>query len=71
MRVVDSGCYILGPEAVAFEKGLASNIGVAEAVGVASGTDALVLALLAPELSLATKSLRFHIRPAPRWPQFA
>lgn len=47
MRVVDSGRYILGPEVVAFEKALASNVGVAEAVGVASGTDALVLALLA------------------------
>lgn len=46
MRVVDSGSYILGPEAAAFAKGLAANIGVAEAVGVASGTDALVLAML-------------------------
>jgi dTDP-4-amino-4,6-dideoxygalactose transaminase len=47
MRVVDSGFYILGPEVAAFEKALASNVGVAEAVGVASGTDALMLALLA------------------------
>ena len=46
MRVVDSGSYILGPEVAAFEKALAANIRVAEAVGVASGTDALVLAML-------------------------
>jgi len=46
-RVIDSGSYILGPEVVAFESALAANIGVAHAVGVASGTDALVLALLA------------------------
>ncbi len=46
MRVVDSGRYVLGPEVVEFEKALASNVGVAEAVGVGSGTDALVLALL-------------------------
>jgi dTDP-4-amino-4,6-dideoxygalactose transaminase len=46
MRVVDSGSYILGPEVAAFERALATNIRVAEAVGVASGTDALVLAML-------------------------
>lgn len=47
MRVVDSGSYILGTEVAAFEKALAGTIGVAEAVGVASGTDALMLAMLA------------------------
>jgi dTDP-4-amino-4,6-dideoxygalactose transaminase len=47
MRVVDSGSYILGPEVAAFEKALATNVGAAEAVGVASGTDALTLAMLA------------------------
>jgi dTDP-4-amino-4,6-dideoxygalactose transaminase len=47
MRVVDSGSYILGAEVAGFEKALAGAIGVAEAVGVASGTDALVLAMLA------------------------
>jgi dTDP-4-amino-4,6-dideoxygalactose transaminase len=46
MRVVDSGSYILGAEVAAFERALAANIRVAEAVGVASGTDALVLAML-------------------------
>jgi dTDP-4-amino-4,6-dideoxygalactose transaminase len=46
MRVVDSGSYILGPEVTAFEKALAANIGAAQALGVASGTDALVLAMV-------------------------
>jgi len=46
MRVVDSGSYILGPEVEAFEKRLAASVGVAEAVGVGSGTDALVIAML-------------------------
>ena len=46
MRVVDGGSYILGPEVSAFEKALAADIGVTDVVGVASGTDALVLAML-------------------------
>jgi dTDP-4-amino-4,6-dideoxygalactose transaminase len=46
MRVVDGPAYILGPEVAAFEKVLAASVGAAEAIGVASGTDALVLALL-------------------------
>ncbi|MFC1912776.1 DegT/DnrJ/EryC1/StrS family aminotransferase [Chloroflexota bacterium] len=46
-RVVESGQFILGPETIAFEKEIASYLGVKYAVGVASGTDALHLALLA------------------------
>jgi dTDP-4-amino-4,6-dideoxygalactose transaminase len=46
-RVGDSGYYILGPEVDAFEKEFAREIGAAHAVGVANGTDALVLALRA------------------------
>jgi dTDP-4-amino-4,6-dideoxygalactose transaminase len=52
MRVVDSGFYILGVEVAAFEKLLAANIGTAEAIGVASGTDALVLAMLGLEVGV-------------------
>lgn len=44
-RVLDSGKYILGPEVAAFEQEFASYVGVAEAVGVGSGTDAIHLAL--------------------------
>jgi len=45
-RVLESGRYILGPEVEAFEKELADYCGTQYAVGVASGTDALILALL-------------------------
>lgn len=44
-RVLDSGVYILGDEVEAFEKAFAAYLGVAYAVGVANGTDALQLAL--------------------------
>ena len=46
MRVVDGNVYILGPEVDAFEKSLAASVQAEKAVGVGSGTDALVLALL-------------------------
>lgn len=44
-RVLESGHYILGPETKAFEAEVAEFCGVKYAVGVANGTDALVLAL--------------------------
>jgi aminotransferase EvaB len=46
-RVLESGWYVHGPEHTAFEQELAAYLGVSHAAGVASGTDALVLALLA------------------------
>ena len=46
-RVLDSGWYILGPEVAAFESEFADYHGVAHVVGVASGTDAIELALRA------------------------
>lgn len=46
-RVVESGRFILGPEVEAFEKEIADYLGVKHAVGVASGTDALLLSLKA------------------------
>src|SRR3989442_5965228 len=46
-RVLDSARFILGPEGEALEQELAKQVGVAHAVGVASGTDALRLALAA------------------------
>jgi dTDP-4-amino-4,6-dideoxygalactose transaminase len=49
-RVLDAGQFILGEEVEAFERSLAAYLGVRHAVGVASGTDALVLALRALEL---------------------
>src|SRR6266540_166916 len=46
-RVLDSGTYILGKEVEAFERAFADYCDVPHAVGVASGTDALILALKA------------------------
>jgi dTDP-4-amino-4,6-dideoxygalactose transaminase len=46
-RVMAGGWYILGPETRAFEEEFAAFCGVGHAVGVASGTDALQLALAA------------------------
>jgi len=46
-RVIDSGWYVLGPECTAFEEKFADYCGVNHAVGLASGTDALELALRA------------------------
>jgi dTDP-4-amino-4,6-dideoxygalactose transaminase len=45
-RVVDGGAYVLGPEVASFEEKFAARLGMPGAVGVASGTDALVLGLL-------------------------
>jgi dTDP-4-amino-4,6-dideoxygalactose transaminase len=45
--VLDSGRYVLGPEVEAFERELAAAVGVRHCVGVASGTDALAIALRA------------------------
>jgi dTDP-4-amino-4,6-dideoxygalactose transaminase len=46
-RVLDSGRYVLDREVQGFENELAAHVGVDECVGVASGTDALELALRA------------------------
>ena len=45
--VVDRGVFILGPQVRAFEEEFAAYLGAEHAVGVANGTDALVLALRA------------------------
>jgi dTDP-4-amino-4,6-dideoxygalactose transaminase len=46
-RVLESGRYILGDEVSAFEREFADYVGVRDAVGVGSGTEALHLALAA------------------------
>jgi len=46
-EVLDSGTFILGPNVAAFEREVAAYLGVSHAVGVASGTDALLLTLRA------------------------
>jgi dTDP-4-amino-4,6-dideoxygalactose transaminase len=44
-EVLESGDFILGPNVEAFEREAADYLGVQETIGVANGTDALVLAL--------------------------
>jgi dTDP-4-amino-4,6-dideoxygalactose transaminase len=44
-EVVESGRFILGPNVTAFEAEAAAYLGVPQAIGVANGTDALVLVL--------------------------
>ena len=46
-QVVDSGWYVLGSQVRDFEAAFADYVGVSHTVGVANGTDALVLALRA------------------------
>src|SRR5437667_12866622 len=52
-RVVESQHFILGPEVEALEKELSVVTGCKYCIGCASGTDALVLALLALEIGRA------------------
>jgi dTDP-4-amino-4,6-dideoxygalactose transaminase len=49
-RVLARGWYILGEEVAGFERDFARYIGAKHAIGVANGTDALVLALKALDL---------------------
>lgn len=46
-RVIDSGQFIMGPDVKAFEEEAAGYLGVKHAIGVNSGTDALVLGVRA------------------------
>ena len=50
-RVLESGDFILGEEVEAFERDFAAYIGTLYAVGVGSGTDALILSLRAIGIS--------------------
>lgn len=49
-QVSQHGWFILGPEVGEFEKEAAEFLGVSHAIGVSSGTDALLLALMALEI---------------------
>jgi dTDP-4-amino-4,6-dideoxygalactose transaminase len=62
-EVLDSGTFILGPNVKAFEQEAADYLGVPRAVGVANGTDALVIALdalgIGPEDEVICPSFTF------------
>ena len=49
-KVLDHGQYILGPEVRELEQKLASLVGVEHCLGVASGTDALLMGLMAADI---------------------
>jgi len=63
-RVLDSGCLVDGPELAAFESELAGYLGARHALGVKSGTDAIVLALRAlgigPDDEVITSAFTFY-----------
>jgi dTDP-4-amino-4,6-dideoxygalactose transaminase len=49
-RTLESGRFIFGPEVEAFEREAAEYLGVEQTIGVANGTDAIVVALDAMEI---------------------
>src|SRR5260370_17200517 len=54
-RVCDSQRFIMGPEIDALESELSRQIGVTHAIAVSSGTDAVLLALMALAIKPATQ----------------
>ena len=57
LEVLESGSYVLGPQLVKSEEELAHYMGKREAVGVNSGTDALLLAFLGLGLTVVELAL--------------
>jgi dTDP-4-amino-4,6-dideoxygalactose transaminase len=49
-RILESGRFIFGPEVEGFEREAAERLGVEQTIGVANGTDAIVLVLDALEI---------------------
>jgi dTDP-4-amino-4,6-dideoxygalactose transaminase len=70
-RVCDSGQFVLGPEVQELEQSLARYCGVEHAVGCASGSDALLLALMAAGVKrgdqVITPSFTFFATASAAW----
>jgi hypothetical protein len=67
-RVADSQRFIMGPEITALEGELAPMLGVKHAIALSSGTDAVLLALMALDIAgdeVVTTRIRSSRRPAP------
>ncbi|MEZ5433219.1 MAG: DegT/DnrJ/EryC1/StrS family aminotransferase [Verrucomicrobiales bacterium] len=78
LRVFRSGQFIMGPEVTALETALAELTGSRHCLGVSSGTDAILLALMALDIgpgdrsSMPTFTLLRHrlaVSPAPGRPR--
>src|SRR5207253_8829242 len=61
-EVLESGTLILGPNVQAFEEEAAAYLGVPQTVGVANGTDALVLVLDALGIGAGDEVIRSEER---------
>jgi dTDP-4-amino-4,6-dideoxygalactose transaminase len=57
LRVLRSGHFIMGPDVAAFEGEVAKFAGVKHAIGVSSGTDAILLALMALDIKAGDEVL--------------
>ena len=56
-QVLHHGRFIMGPELETFEKEIAEMVGVKHALSVSSGTDALLLALMALDIKAGDEVL--------------
>ena len=67
LKVAASQYFILGPEVESMEKDLCSYLGCKHAIGVSSGTDALLIALMTigiqpgDQLNLIADMSRIHL----------
>lgn len=64
-EVIDSGHYILGEKVKKFETELSSYLGVKYCVGVASGTDAITLSLIAQDIGFGDEVITTNITAYP------